>query len=230
MEENQNEGGGKKPNAKPLIPAGDMDFGTVANDAVTQWKVDNWLTLQYTTQAEAQEKVDLYNAIIGNRKADGGDRPQYTAALKTINDTIDGSIKYIKGYLQEEHGEEGKAVVQSYYPAFGMVKKNDAFIIPADASSRKIALGLMVTAIKDYNFEDKKYGLTYWTDIQTRYETLVQTTRTLDGTISYNVGEKNELKEWIHGVLISLSNVLEGNFPKPYHEHLRKWGFQKEKY
>ena len=161
MEENQNEGGGKKPNAKPLIPAGDMDFGTVANDAVTQWKVDNWLTLQYTTQAEAQEKVDLYNAIIGNRKADGGDRPQYTAALKTINDTIDGSIKYIKGYLQEEHGEEGKAVVQSYYPAFGMVKKNDAFIIPADASSRKIALGLMVTAIKDYNFEDKKYGLTY---------------------------------------------------------------------
>lgn len=98
-----------------------------------------------------------------------------------------------------------------------------------DASSRKIALGLMVTAIKDNNFQDNKYGLTYWTDIQTRYDALVQTTRTLDGTISDNVGEKNELKEWIHGVLISLSNVLEGNFPKTYHEQLRKWGFQKEK-
>ena len=33
-----------------------------------------------------------------------------------------------------------------------------------DASSRKIALGGMVTAIKDNNFQDKKYGFTYWTD------------------------------------------------------------------
>jgi hypothetical protein len=98
-----------------------------------------------------------------------------------------------------------------------------------DASSRKIALGLMVTAIKTNNFQYKKYGFAYWTDIQTRYEALVQTTRTLDGTISDNVGEKNELKEWIRGVLISLSNVLEGNFPNTYHEQLRKWGFQKEK-
>lgn len=56
---------------------------------------------------------------------------------------------------------------------------------------------------------------------------MVQTTRTLDGTVSDNVGEKNELKEWIHGVLISLSNVLEGNFPNTYHEQLRKWVFKK---
>ena len=33
-----------------------------------------------------------------------------------------------------------------------------------DASSRKIASGLMVTAIKTNNFQDKKYGFTYWTD------------------------------------------------------------------
>ena len=230
MEENQNEGGGKKPTSRSNIPAGDMDFGTVANDAVTQWKVDNWLTLQYTTQAEAQEKVDLYNAIIGNRKADGGDRPQYTVALKTVNGEIDGSIKYIKGYLQEEHGEEGKAVVQSYYPAFGIVKVGDAFEIPKDASSRKVALGLMLTAIKDNNFEDRKYGTVYWTDLKNRYDTLIQTSRALDGTISDNVGDKNVLKEELHEVLISLINVITGNFPKTYHEQLRKWGFQKEKY
>lgn len=230
MEENQNEGVGKTPNSRPNIPAGDMDFGTVANDVGAMWKLEDWLTLQYITQAQAQEKVDLYNAIIGNRKEDGGDRPQYTVALKSINNEIDGSLKYIKGYLQEEHGEQGKAVVQSYYPAFGIVKVGDAFEIPADASSRKIALGLMVTAIKDNNFDDKKYGLAYWTDIQSRYDALVQTTRTLDGTISDNVGQKNVLKEEINEVLVSLINVITGNFPKTYHEQLRRWGFQKEKY
>ena len=230
MEENQNEGGGKKPNAKPLIPASDMDFGTVANDAITQWKVENWLTLQYTTQDEAQQKVDLYNTIIGNRKDDGGGRPQVTAALKTVNAEIDGSLKYVKGYLTEVHGEVGKAVVQSYYAAFGMVKKNEAFIIPADASNRKVALELMIKGIKDNNFQDKKYGLAYWTDIKSRHDALVKSSRDLDGGISDNVGKKNELREWLHGVLISLAIVIEGNFPKTYAEQLRKWGFQKEKY
>lgn len=230
MEENQNEGGGKKPTSRSNIPTGDMDFGTVANDAVSMWKTENWLTLKYITQAEAQGKVNLYNSIIDNRKDDGGDRPQYTVALKTVNGEIDGSIKYIKGYLQEEHGEEGKAVVQSYYPAFGIVKVGDAFEIPKDASSRKVALGLMLTAIKDNNFEDRKYGTVYWTDLKNRYDTLIQTSRALDGTISDNVGDKNVLKEELHEVLISLINVITGNFPKTYHEQLRKWGFQKEKY
>lgn len=230
MEDNQNEGGGKKPNSKSNIPTGDMDFGTVANDAMEMWKIENWLTLKYITQAEAQGKVNLYNSIIDNRKDDGGDRPQYTVALKTVNGEIDGSIKYIKGYLQEEHGEEGKEVVQSYYPAFGIVKVGDAFEIPKDASSRKVALSLMLTAIKDNNFEDRKYGLPFWTDLKTRYDGLVQTSRALDGTISDNVGDKNVLKEELHEVLISLINVITGNYPKTYHEQLRKWGFQKEKY
>ena len=230
MEENQNEGGGKKPTSRSNIPTGDMDFGTVANDAIAMWKTENWLTLKYITQAEAQGKVNLYNSIIDNRKDDGGDRPQYTVALKTVNGEIDGSIKYIKGYLQEEHGEEGKAVVQSYYPAFGIVKVGDAFEIPKDASSRKVALGLMLTAIKDNNFEDRKYGTVYWTDLKNRYDTLIQTSRALDGTISDNVGDKNVLKEELHEVLISLINVITGNYPKTYHEQLRKWGFQKEKY
>jgi len=230
MEENQNEEGGKKPNARPLIPASDMDFGTVANDAIMQWKVENWLTLQYTTQDEAQQKVDLYNTIIGNRTDDGGGRPQVTAALKKMNAEIDGAIKYVKGYLTEVHGEEGKAVVQSYYAAFGIVKKGNAFEIPADASNRKIALGLMVKGINDNSFQDKKYGLTYWTNIKNRYDELVKSSRDLDGGISDNVGKKNELREWLHGVLISVATVIEGNFPKTYQEQLRKWGFQKEKY
>ena len=45
-----------------------------------------------------------------------------------------------------------------------------------------------------------------------------------------NVGQKNELKEEINEFLVSLINVITGNFPKTYHEQLRRWGFQKEKY
>lgn len=230
MEENQNEGGKVKRNARTNIPVGDLDFGTVAEDAVAMWKVAPWLTLQYTTQAQAEQKVTLFNSIIGNRKDKGGARPQYTVALEAINKEINDAIKYIKGYIQEEHGDEGKEVVQSYYPAFGIVKKNGAFEIPIDASKRKIALDLMLAGIAANNFQTRKYGLTYWTDIKTRYDALVLTSRTLDGSISDNVGEKNVLKEEIKEVLVSLINVLEGNFPKTYPEQLRKWGFQKEKY
>ena len=230
MEENQKEEGKAKPNAKSNIPAGDMDFGTVANDAVAMWKIEPWLTLQYTTQDIAQQKVDLFNTIIGNRKDDGGGRPQYTMALESINKEIDGAIKYIKGYIQEKHGEKGKEVVQSYYPAFGMVKKNDTFIIPGDASNRKIALDLMIAGIQTNQFETRKYGLTYWEDIKVKYDALVLNSRALDGSISDKVGDKNVLKQEIKEVLGSIINVLEGNFPKTYHKQLRKWGFQKEKY
>lgn len=88
----------------------------------------------------------------------------------------------------------------------------------------------MFTAIRDNHFEDRKYELAFWTDIKTRYDALVLTSRALDGGISDKVGDKNVLKEELHEILKSITNVLEGNFPKTYHEQLRKWGFQKEKY
>lgn len=230
MIEEQNNGGKGKSNTKPNIPKADTDFGTVADEAAKMWKINPWLTLQYIIQPLFKEKVDLYNELIGNKKNEGGDRPKYTVALQTINKEIDSSIKYIKGYLSEEHGEEGKEVVQSYYPSFGIVQKGESFEIPMDASNRKIALELMLKAIKANNFEDRKYGLAFWTDIKTRYDAIVKTSRALDGGISDKVGDKNKLKAEIKEILLSLIDVIKGNFPKTYHQQLRKWGFQKEKY
>jgi hypothetical protein len=69
----------------------------------------------------------------------------------------------------------------------------------------------------------------YWTDIQSRFDELIQTTRTLDDTISDNVGQINELKEEINEVLVSRINVITGTFAKMYQEQLHRWGFQKEK-
>ncbi|WP_432670118.1 hypothetical protein [Flavobacterium sp. SM2513] len=88
----------------------------------------------------------------------------------------------------------------------------------------------MLKGIKDNSFEDRKYGLAFWTDIKTRYDALVKLSRELDGGISDKVGDKNVLKAELHEILKSIITVLEGNFPRTYHEQLRKWGFQKEKY
>lgn len=219
-----------KSTATRLLPYADMDFATVATDAITFWKEQNWLTLQYTTQAIAEQKLNLFVEIVSTRKEDGGTRPQVTQALKTINAKINRSIKHIKGYIAEEHSEEEKIVVQSYYPAFGIVKKGASFAIPKDASKRKSALKLMLKGITANAFEDKKYGLAFWTDIKVKYDELVENARALDGAISDNVGEKNELKEWLTGVLVSINYALKANFPNTHHEQLRKWGFQKEKY
>jgi hypothetical protein len=230
MAENQNDGGKGKPNSKSNIPRSDTDFGTVAEDVVKSWKLNPFLTLEYTTLTIVEEKVELFNLLVGNRRKEGGNRPQYTFALKTINSEIDGSIKYIKSYLSEEHGEQGKDVVQSYYPSFGIVQKGDSFEIPKDASNRKIALDLMIQAITANHYEDKKYGLAYWTNLKTRYVAVVKASRGIDGGISDKVGNKNVLKKEIKEVLLSIIYILKGNFPKTYHEQLRKWSFQKEKY
>ncbi|WP_432669958.1 hypothetical protein [Flavobacterium sp. SM2513] len=230
MAENQNDGGKGNSNSRSNIPKSDTNFGTVAADVVKSWQLNPFLTLEYTTLAIVEEKVNLFNLLVGNRKEQGGFRPQYTSALKTINSEIDGSIKYIKGYLSEEYGEKGKEVVQSYYSSFGIVQKGESFEIPIDASNRKAALDLMIKAITINHFEDKKYGLAYWTNIKTKYVAVVKASRDIDGGISDKVGNKNVLKEEIREVLLSIIYVLKGNFPKTHHEQLRKWGFQKEKY
>ncbi|WP_157505095.1 hypothetical protein [Flavobacterium tegetincola] len=118
----------------------------------------------------------------------------------------------------------------SYYPAFGINYENKKYAIPMDQSNREDALDLMLEGIQNNGFEDRTYGLEYWTAIKTNFVDLVTQARALDGGISQKVGDKNELKMTIKKGLNAVINALQANYPDTYKQELRLWGLQKDKY
>ena len=187
----------KKTNKRGTIPAADSDFGKVAASVSANWTANPWLTLKWTTAAAFATDVANFNATLAARQSSGGNRPQVTKALKALNAKIDSSLIHVKGYLSEKYGKDE---APSYYPAFGISYYSNTYAMPMDQSKREDALTLMLEAIESNGFQDRSYGLDYWTSIQTKYVTLVTQARALDGVISQKVGNKNDLKKNIKKV------------------------------
>ena len=217
----------KKPNKTSSIPIADSDFGKVATSVSAAWTANPWLTLRWTTAAEFATAAAAYNATLSARQSSGGTRPQITTALKTLNKEIDNSLAFVKGYLAEKYKKDPSL---SYYPAFGINYENKKYAIPMDQSNREDALNLMLEGIQNNGFEDRTYGLEYWTAIKTNFVDLVTQARALDGGISQKVGDKNELKMTIKKGLNAVINALQANYPDTYKQELRLWGLQKDKY
>lgn len=217
----------KKTNKRGTIPAADSDFAKVANSVSANWTANPWLTLKWTTAAAFATDVANFNATLAARQSSGGTRPQVTKALKALNEKIDSSLIHVKGYLSEKYGKDE---APSYYPAFGISYYSNTYAMQMDQSKREDALTLMLEAIENNEFQDRTYGLDYWTGVKNKYVDLVIQARALDSGISTKVGNKNELKKNIKKGLNAIINVLKGNFPDTYKQEIRSWGFQKEKY
>lgn len=217
----------KKVNKTGNIPQADSDFGKVATSVSAAWTANPWLTLQWTTAADFATAAASYNATLAARQTSGGTRPQITTALKALNKEIDSSVAFVKGYLAEKYKKDPSL---SYYPAFGINYDNKKYTMPMDQSNREDALTLMLEGIQSNGFEDRTYGLAYWTAIKTNYVNLVSQARALDGGISQKVGNKNELKSTIKKGLNAIINVIQGNYPDTFKQELRLWGLQKDKY
>jgi len=88
----------------------------------------------------------------------------------------------------------------------------------------------MIDSIAAEGFGNEKFGTTFWTDIQTAYTTALSQASSTTGTVSGKVATKNERKDAITTVLVSLLKVLEGNYPNEdeYKGVIRQWGWKKE--
>ena len=92
------------------------------------------------------------------------------------------------------------------------------------------ALKLMISALTEHGFEDKEYGLAFWTSLQEQYSVLVKQATTTHGQVAIKVGDKNALKDNLKKGLNAIVHALKANYPDSYKQELRDWGFQKEKY
>ena len=216
-----------KPTKKATIPVADIDFGNVGTAVAKKWQASPWLTIQWLTVEEFTAKTNTYTTTLGVRIKEGGTRPQMTKALMEIDKQINEGVKNIKNYLTEKYKATNAG---SYYAAFGIIKSGTTFIVPVDQNRRSSALKLIVGAISEHGFQDKIYGLDFWTNIQEQYDNLLESTSDVDGSISNKVGDKNLLKKEIKKGLNSIINILRGNYPDTFKAELRNWGFQKEKY
>jgi hypothetical protein len=88
----------------------------------------------------------------------------------------------------------------------------------------------MISGLINQGFAEKQYGVAYWTDIQERFNNLLDTSVDSTGTVSENAGNKTVLRSKIKRVLNSLIHLIKANYPDTYKSVMRSWGFQKERY
>ncbi|WP_432670902.1 hypothetical protein [Flavobacterium sp. SM2513] len=216
-----------KPVRTQTIPLAEIDLGNVVTLASAKWKGNPWLTMLWLKQAEFDADAKSFNAILGLKMDESTDVSPISTALGNLDKIMDGHMSYVKGYIDDKYDKKDAT---SYYGAFGFVYKYKKYAFPLDQNRRLAALKLMVSGLKKHDLEDRKYGLTFWTDIMTNYETLLGQSNALDGDISVKVGEKNVIKKRLKKALTAIVYGIKSNKPDTYKQELRDWGFQKEKY
>lgn len=210
-----------------LIPSTDIELIDLATRVADKWMSESFYVLKYIDAVQFKASVLSYSTTYANRSDAGMNRQPITAQLSVLDKQIDGSLKFIKGYLSEKYNNT--ATERSRYAQFGIEKVNNIYKLPVDRNSRRVALRKLLTALVAEGFDTNKFGIAFWQPIVDDYETLSHQAINTDGTVSINVATKNQQKMEIRKVLNSLVSLITANNPDTFKGELRSWGFQKEK-
>lgn len=148
----------EKINSTNNVPASDISFGKVAVDVATKWMASPAITVLWKTSAEFLDEVTAYNNILSKRRSDGGNRPQLTKSLVTLDKQINNGLLYVKGYIIDKYKKE---TASSYYPSFGIESQYKKYIFPIDRNKRLTSLKMMIAALEVNGFGNKEYGTAY---------------------------------------------------------------------
>ena len=216
-----------KPVRKYTIPPAEIDLANVVTLVSAKWKTNPWFVILWLTQPEFDSNAKDFNTILAASMEEEGDVSPIATALRNLDAKMDKHVSYVKGYIDDAFDKEDAT---SYYGAVGIVYKYGRYAFPQDQNRRLAALKLMVSGLKKYGLEERKYGIAFWTDIMTNYESLLGQSTSVDGGISVKVGDKNMLKKALKKALSAIVHGIKCNYPDTYKQELRDWGFQKEKY
>lgn len=211
---------------KARIPQAEQDLATLANRVAPKF-VASGLTLDYITPAAFLVLTSKYDAELQARLDTKGDRRPITVRIEELDELIDAGVEDVKGYLVYKYQ---KPNAPQYYGSFGIVHRNQSHEFPRDQSTCVHALATMIQGIQTHGFNNERFGLAWWQDIQARYNLALAKAAGLDGDASSKVSTKNTTKAEVKKVLNSLVHIIMGNYPDDYKAKLREWGFQKEKY
>lgn len=224
-----NNGGesGKQPKKVGTLPKADVDFMDVSTNVAASWVANPQITLLWKKSDVFKMEVDSYCAELGSRIQTGSKRPGFAHSLIGLDKQVNVAVKEVRVYIAKKFKTPN---APAQYARYGIVKQNDAYVLPVDRNQRKAALTLMVQAIAADGFGDEEYGLNFWKEMEAAYKVAVAESGGTAGTVSVSVATKNVQKRGIRKVLVNLRKAVEANYPDTYREVLRKWGWQKETY
>ena len=170
-----------------------------------------------------------YQAAVDSRQQAGSLRPVAADELLDLNARIEANLYRAKARLVDKYDKK-KAV--AHYPAVGIVKDGNNYIIDRDRTKRAAALLALLAGLAAEEINDGTYGTAFWQPIAERYHHLVQELTDTNGEISKAVAHKDTLRGQIEQALYSIAKVLDANYPADaeYKAELRAAGFQREQY
>ncbi|MFD2718981.1 hypothetical protein ACFST9_09660 [Hymenobacter monticola] len=218
-----------KRNKKELLPTSQLALSTLALAAAKAWLASELPALLFVSKAAFSAQAISYAASLGTADAaDDGASPQANR-LKTLDKLIAKNLGFVKGYLAEDHDQDGG---ESYYAEFGIAREGKNFRLPTARTARAGALGKLVAALAAHKYDKKKFGTAFWQPIATEYAELAKGSDEARGAASAAVGRKNALEAPLRRVLSSLVLSIKANYPDEDTQRgvLRAFGFQKEVY
>jgi hypothetical protein len=225
--ENETTNSVQKKHPKLTIPTKEAGIITLAKNVIVKWDESPKINLAWTDVAKFKASVTNFEASFSEKKDETGSRSGVTSSLKMLNKEIDKSIKHVKNYIAELFPNED---VRVYYSKLGIEKENNQYRLPLDKDKRLHALEQLLKGIETYKLSDKKFGKVYWEDTYNRFSQLKAQALNSDSMVSQHVSTKIEEKPLIRKTLNAIVLLIKANYPDTWHEELRVWGFQKEKY
>ena len=213
--------------------ANPTDILNIAEAGITTG--NNWgtkyptLSVTFVSQADYLALHEVLRTDVVTQKANESNRTLQYAALKTTNAKIAAAQKYLKGYIAEQYDT---ANAKTYYTAYGIEKKGNAYGIPVDNDQRMRALDAMIATLSQTGnpFKTKKYGLTFWTALRDAHRTAWTQCKNIDGTRSVLSAAIKANKVLALSYQSRLRQQIKVNEPISYKNIWRDLGFQAEKY
>ena len=218
-----------KPNKKERLPTSQLALATLGTAAAKAWLASELPALLFVSKAAFTAQAAAYAASLDTADGAGDGLSPQSKRMKTLDKLITKNLGFVKGYLAEDHDEDGG---EAYYAEFGIVREGKNFRLPTAHTARAGALGKLVAALTAHKYDKKKFGPAFWQPIATEYATLAKGSGEMRGAASEAVGQKNALEAPLRVVLGALVLSIKANYPDEDAQRgvLRAFGFQKEVY
>ena len=196
---------------------------------------ENWANLypnytaNFTTAADLLVFHQDFLTSVTKSKEQDGIKQEDTTSLKTINETIDSSLAQLKISIKFAH----RVTNSSFFSAYGIAKKNNAYIFPRDNDGRNQALTMLINKLREPNniVAQQPEGLQFWADLAAAHAQAWRKTSTTPAVKSSFVGTNEEMFEQSSELLRKLRRQIQIDFPKKQVSSvIRSFGFLEESF
>ncbi|GAB3842515.1 hypothetical protein [Hymenobacter jeollabukensis] len=207
------------------LPTKDVPLGILATTVAEKWRASPLPPLMWLSKDNFAAQVAAF--VLSHKEADdtGDARTPQSKRLKVLDKTLDTSLRYVKGYLEEEYDDH-----EGYYGEFGIEKQGKNYKLPLGRPERVKALGKLLAALRKHKFDKKKYGTAYWQPLYDEYQPLVADSNETTGQRSGLVDQKDQGAAQVRKGLRSIIHHVKANYPDTWEAELRGFGFLKESF